>query len=121
MPSLQERYYDMLMERVRNDRYPSHQMLDRIEASFWTPQQVIEYVVLGDYSPQELADRRRVKRSTIYNLKNQAEDRLKRDDVFFVELHHLRVVRDHARLAYISAQHPDGHLADGRRRIAIAA
>ena len=84
-------------------------------------QQVIEYVVLGDYSPQELADRRRVKRSTIYNLRDQAEDRLERDDVFFVELHHLRVVRDQARLAYISAQHPDGHLADGRRRIAIAA
>ena len=84
-------------------------------------QQVIDYVVLGDHSPQELADRRRVKRSTIYNLRNQAEDRLERDDVFFVELHHLRVVRDYARLAYISARHPDGHLADGRRRIAIAA
>jgi DNA-directed RNA polymerase specialized sigma24 family protein len=84
-------------------------------------QQVIEYVVLGDYAPQELADRRRVKRSTIYNLRNQAEDRLERDDVFFVELHHLRVVRDRARLAYISARHPDGHLTDGRRRIAIAA
>jgi hypothetical protein len=84
-------------------------------------QQVIEYVVLGDYSPQELADRRHVKRSTIYNLKNQAEDRLERDDVFFVELHHLRIERDNARLAYISAQHPDGHLSDGPRRIAIAA
>lgn len=84
-------------------------------------QQVIDYVVLGDHSPQELADRRRVKRSTIYNLKHQAEARLERDDVFFVELHHLRVVRDHARLSYISARHPDGHLSDGRRRIAIAA
>ena len=41
---LQERYYDMLMERVRTDRFPSHQLLDRIEASFSTPQQVIEYV-----------------------------------------------------------------------------
>jgi hypothetical protein len=81
----------------------------------------MEYVVLGDYSPQELAERRRVKRSTIYNLKSQAEGRLERDDVFFVELHHLRAVRDHARLAYIAGQHPDGYLTDGRRRIAIAA
>lgn len=84
-------------------------------------QQVIDYVVLGDYTQQELADRRRVKRSTVYNLRAQAEDRLERDDVFFVELHNLRVVRDHARLAYISARHPDGHLSDGRRRIPIAA
>lgn len=83
--------------------------------------QVIEYVVLGDYSPQELADRRRVKRSTIYNLQTQGEARLEHDDMFFVELHRLRIVRDHARLAYISSHYPDGHLQDGRRRIAIAA
>lgn len=44
MPPAQERYYEMLMERVSNDRYPSHQLLDRIEASFWTPEQVIAYV-----------------------------------------------------------------------------
>jgi hypothetical protein len=44
MPTLQERYYEMLMERVRTDRYPSHQLLDRIEASFWTPEQLSEYI-----------------------------------------------------------------------------
>jgi hypothetical protein len=44
MPPLQQRYYDILMERVREDQYPSHQLLDRIEASFWTPEQIIEYV-----------------------------------------------------------------------------
>ena len=42
----QERYFDGLMERVREDRYPSHQLLDRIEASFWTADQVVEYVDL---------------------------------------------------------------------------
>lgn len=84
-------------------------------------QQVITNVVLGDYSPDELASRRRVKRSTIDNLKAQAHHRLERDDVFFVELHRLRAVRDDARLSYISAHHPDGHLLDGRRRVAIAA
>lgn len=44
MPSSQERYYEMLMERVRDDQYPSHQLLDRIEASFWTPEQLHAYV-----------------------------------------------------------------------------
>jgi hypothetical protein len=44
MPPLQQRYYDILMERVRGDRYPSHQLLDRIEASIWTPDQVADYV-----------------------------------------------------------------------------
>ena len=44
MPPLQQRYYDLLMERVRGDRYPSHQLLDRLESSFWTAEQVAEYV-----------------------------------------------------------------------------
>jgi hypothetical protein len=44
VPSSQERYYEMLMERVRDDQYPSHQLLDRIEASFWTPEQLHAYV-----------------------------------------------------------------------------
>jgi aspartyl-tRNA synthetase len=44
MPATQERYFEMLMERVRTDRYPSHQLLDRIEASFWTPEQIHEYL-----------------------------------------------------------------------------
>jgi hypothetical protein len=44
MPTLQERYLEMLMERVRSDRYPSHQLLDRIEASFWTPAQLTAYI-----------------------------------------------------------------------------
>ncbi|MGH2913762.1 MAG: hypothetical protein ACRDMX_02120 [Solirubrobacteraceae bacterium] len=44
MAASQERYYEILMERVRTDRYPSHQLLDRIEAALWTPEQVIAYV-----------------------------------------------------------------------------
>lgn len=44
MPATQERYFEMLMERVSTDRYPSHQLLDRIEASFWTPEQIHEYL-----------------------------------------------------------------------------
>jgi hypothetical protein len=44
MPPLQQRYIDVLMERCRGDRYPSHQLLDRIESSIWTSEQVADYV-----------------------------------------------------------------------------
>lgn len=44
MPPLQERYLELLLERVRDERYPSHQLLDRIESSIWTSEQLIEYV-----------------------------------------------------------------------------
>lgn len=46
MPSAQERYLDLLMQRVRQDRYPSHQLLDRIEAAIFTPEQLTDYVDL---------------------------------------------------------------------------
>ena len=46
MPPLQQRYYDILMDRVREDHYPSHQLLDRIEASIWTSEQMTGYVDL---------------------------------------------------------------------------
>ncbi len=42
----QERLYEMLMERVRDDRYPSHGLLDRIEATLYTREQVTEYVAM---------------------------------------------------------------------------
>jgi hypothetical protein len=46
MASTQERYLATLMERVRQDRYPSHQLLDRIEAALFTSEQVTEYCEL---------------------------------------------------------------------------
>jgi hypothetical protein len=46
VPATQERYYEMLMERIRDDQYPSPQLLDRIEAAFWTPEQFHAYVEL---------------------------------------------------------------------------
>lgn len=44
MPPIQQHYFDTLMHRVRNDRYPSHQLMDRIELALATPEQVAEYV-----------------------------------------------------------------------------
>jgi hypothetical protein len=46
MASTQERYFATLMERVRQDHYPSHQLLDRIEAALFTSEQVTEYCEL---------------------------------------------------------------------------
>lgn len=46
MPPLQNLYFDLLIERVRADRYPSHQLLDRIESSFWTAEQITEYTAV---------------------------------------------------------------------------
>lgn len=43
MATTQQRYIDVLMERVRQDRYPSHQLLDRIEAALFTSEQVAAY------------------------------------------------------------------------------
>jgi hypothetical protein len=45
-PTAQERYLAMLMERIRQDRYPSHQLMDRVEGAFWTSEQIAEYVDL---------------------------------------------------------------------------
>jgi hypothetical protein len=46
MATSQERYLAMLMERIRQDRYPSHHLMNRVEAAFWTSEQVAEYVDL---------------------------------------------------------------------------
>jgi hypothetical protein len=40
----QERLFEILMERCRTDRYPSSHLLDRIEMTLWTAEQVVEYV-----------------------------------------------------------------------------
>ncbi len=44
MATIQERYFDVLLHRVRNDRYPSNQLLDRVEQALATNDQIAEYV-----------------------------------------------------------------------------
>ena len=46
MATLQETYYDLLLERVKADNFPSHQLLNRLEAAIYTPEQLTEYVNL---------------------------------------------------------------------------
>jgi hypothetical protein len=43
MATIQQHYFDVLMHRVRNDKYPSLQLMDRIEAALATPDQVAAY------------------------------------------------------------------------------
>jgi hypothetical protein len=43
MATIQQHYFDVLMHRVRNDKYPSLQLMDRIEAALATPEQVAAY------------------------------------------------------------------------------
>lgn len=42
----QERYHEMLMRRIREDRFPSAQLLDRIEAGLATSDQFVDYMDL---------------------------------------------------------------------------
>jgi hypothetical protein len=40
----QEHLFEILMERVSTDRYPSSHLLDRIESILHTPEQIVAYV-----------------------------------------------------------------------------
>ena len=42
--SLQDRYVDVLMERVREDSFPSGELMDRIEDSVRSREQAAEYL-----------------------------------------------------------------------------
>ena len=41
-----DRYREVLMQRIREDRYPSHHLMDRVEACLRTPDQTDAYVNL---------------------------------------------------------------------------
>jgi hypothetical protein len=46
MAPLQQQYFDILMDRIRDDHYPSHQLLDRVEGALASSDQVAEYVAM---------------------------------------------------------------------------
>lgn len=82
--------------------------------------EVIRALFFEGVLPRELAARRKVTRSTVYNHKSQALRRLENDDVFFAALCELGQVRDRARVLELRRRYPDGRLPDGRRIVAIA-
>lgn len=80
---------------------------------------VIEGHYFDETPVADLAVKRRVSPSTVYNQKNKAEKKLRADDPFFTALRALGQVRDAARAEQIRAAHPDGRLPDGRRIVLI--
>jgi hypothetical protein len=44
MANAQERYYELVLEKVAEDRYPSGELMDRLEAAMATREQLAEYL-----------------------------------------------------------------------------
>jgi len=44
MAAPQQRYFDTVLEYVRADQYPSGQLMDRLEATLSTPEQIDQYL-----------------------------------------------------------------------------
>lgn len=44
MPTQQERYYESLLARVRAEKYPSNQLMNRLEDMFMSSDQMLEYL-----------------------------------------------------------------------------
>ena len=81
--------------------------------------EVIDSYFFKESEVTDIAERRKVSLSTIYNQKASAQDRLECDDVFFSALYSLQRVRDRVRAEELAAAYPDGVLPDGRRLVMI--
>ena len=44
MATAQERYYELILEKVAADRYPSGELMDRLEAAMSSREQLEEYL-----------------------------------------------------------------------------
>jgi hypothetical protein len=90
----------------------------------WRPKReaqrdVIDRYFFDEVDVPEIAARRAVAPSTVYNQKASAQTTLHDDDVFFSALYSLRRVRDRARAEHLARAYPDGFLPDGRRIVII--
>jgi hypothetical protein len=81
--------------------------------------EVIDGYFFEEASVDQLAARRNVSESTIYNHKALAQKRMHDDEAFFAALHRLGAVRDRARADAHARRCPDGRLPDGRRSVLI--
>jgi DNA-directed RNA polymerase specialized sigma24 family protein len=81
--------------------------------------EVVDFLFFEGGQPDELAARREIATSTVYNHKAQALANLHSDDIFFSGLCALGKVRDRARVKALSERYPEGRLPDGRRIVAI--
>ena len=46
MATAQERYYELILEKVADDRYPSGELMDRLEAAMSTREQLEDYLAV---------------------------------------------------------------------------
>ena len=54
MPSPLDRYYDLVLEKIASDRYPSGELMDRLEAAITSREQLDNYLgVLLDKVEQD--------------------------------------------------------------------
>ncbi len=70
-------------------------------------------------SLEQIAERQSVSISTVGNAKNQAEKRLRQDDLFYCALDALGKIRSEARRQEIAVKYPDGVRPDGKRIVWI--
>lgn len=78
-------------------------------------QETIRALFFDGISADKLAESRGRSRSTIDNNNAKAKANLRGDEVFFIALHGLGVVRDRVRADELNRRYPDGTLPDGRR------
>ena len=64
MASPHDRYFELVLEKIRDDRYPSGELMDRLEAALRSPEELTEYLdVLLDkieadhYPSKQMLDR----------------------------------------------------------------
>lgn len=80
---------------------------------------VINGIYFEQRAPDDLADLRGCRRSTIYNNKAKATANMEQDDCFFAALFRLGILRDQTRAAEIRRLYPDGRHPSGRRIVLI--
>ncbi|HKO28233.1 MAG TPA: hypothetical protein VJU80_12305 [Solirubrobacteraceae bacterium] len=64
MASPRDRYYELVLGKIRDDHYPSGELMDRLEASLASPEELEEYLevlldkIEGDHYPsKQMLDR----------------------------------------------------------------
>jgi RNA polymerase sigma factor (sigma-70 family) len=83
--------------------------------------EVINGYFFEELKVPEIAARRSISKSTIYNQKRHAEGNLHDDDLFFSSLLGLEKVRDRARAERLAAKYPNGIYPGGKRIVHIEA
>lgn len=83
--------------------------------------EVINGYFFEELKVAEIAARREISKSTIYNQKRHAEGNLHDDDLFFSSLLGLEKVRDRARAECLRAKYPNGAYPGGKRIVHIEA